>query len=81
MLDENAERQHLASAERAIEAGEARIKAHERLIAHMRSEGHDIAVAESTLIAMKRTLAAFRNTRDVILESLRRIQGETAPRS
>ncbi|WP_336490267.1 hypothetical protein [Methylobacterium nigriterrae] len=68
------EQADLAKAEQDIVEGERRVAEQELLIAQLRSEGHDTALAEQLLATLKATLAEWYAHRETILCTIHRLQ-------
>jgi len=79
MADLEAEREHLARADRDIAAGERRISAQELLIERLRRDGHDTGEAERLLVTLQQSLETWRGHRDLILQAIDRLE-RTPPR-
>jgi hypothetical protein len=74
MVDLAIEREHLAQADRDIDAGERRIAAQRLLLARLRRDGHETGEAERLLLNFEQTLAMWKAHRDAILREIARLE-------
>jgi hypothetical protein len=70
LLNSDQERRHLAQAEQHIAEAEGRIARQRAIIEELRRNGHEIDLAESTLLVLETSLRAFEHHRDLILQRL-----------
>lgn len=74
MPELEAERGHLAKADRDIADGERRITAQLLLIEELRTGGHDTNEAERLLLALRQTLEGWWEHRTLIVQAIARLE-------
>src|SRR5262245_22384086 len=70
------ERKHLAEANRHIPAAKRQIERQKRVVEKLAQAGHETDVAKSLLHAMERSLNAFEQHRELIVETMKTLESQ-----